>query len=182
MRINLFGGPGVGKTTLASSVFALLRRQGVPCEMVPEWIKQWAYEGRVQQGFDPFYAFARQLHSEEESLRHVGVTISDSPVYLQCMYADKNAPSIADDMWSIAHTYEQTYPSRNYYVTRDGDYEQSGRWESHADAVDMDLHIRSKLLLYKIPHKVVCRNDTELISQDLLNSLNPLPSLRQQYI
>jgi hypothetical protein len=174
MRINLFGGPGVGKTTLASSVFASLRKQGVQCALVTEWIKQWAYEGREQRGFDPFYAFARQLHSEEESLRHVGYTISDSPVYLQCMYADKNAADIAPDMWRIAHAYELAYPSLNYYVIRDGSYEQNGRWESEDEALEMDLHIRAKLVRWGVKHAVVSRDNAERICRDFLTLLNPL--------
>ena len=37
--INLFGGPGVGKSTLCASVFAKLKIMGIDCEMATEYAK-----------------------------------------------------------------------------------------------------------------------------------------------
>ena len=32
--VNLFGGPGTGKSTLCAAVFSELKRRGIDCEMV----------------------------------------------------------------------------------------------------------------------------------------------------
>ena len=42
--INLFGGPGVGKSTLCASVFARLKIMGVDCEMASEYVKDIIWE------------------------------------------------------------------------------------------------------------------------------------------
>ena len=46
LRVNFYGGPGVGKSTLAARVYAELNSAGaVSTELVREFIKTWAYEG-----------------------------------------------------------------------------------------------------------------------------------------
>lgn len=163
MRINLYGGPGTGKSTLAARVFAKLRQQGVSCALVTEWIKMWAYEGRIIRGFDQIFSFANQMHSEEESLRYAGMIITDSPLFLQCMYADKHAKIVSEDLWNIARSYESTYPSINFYVERSGAYEQQGRWENAEQALQMDAHIKDQLANWDIPVIVIQRDDVDVV-------------------
>lgn len=163
MRINLYGGPGTGKSTLAARVFVELRRQGISCALVTEWIKMWAYEGRVIQGFDQIFSFANQMHSEEESLRYAGMIITDSPLFLQCMYADKHAKIVASDLWNIARSYESMYPSISFYIERSGSYEQHGRWENEEQATQMDAYIKDRLVYWDIPVISIQRDDVDLI-------------------
>ena len=42
--INLFAGPGVGKSTTAARVFAELKLKGVNCEMALEFAKDKVWE------------------------------------------------------------------------------------------------------------------------------------------
>lgn len=167
MRINLFGGPGTGKSTLAARVFGRLRQQGVSCALVTEWIKMWAYEGRTIRGYDQVFSFANQLHSEEESLRYAGMIITDSPMFLQCMYADKHAKVVANDLWNIAANFEADYPSINFYIERSGPYEQHGRWENEEQALQMDAYIKAKLDARCLPITYVYRDDVETIMSKL---------------
>ena len=37
--INLIGGPGCGKSTIAAELFSRLKKMGVTCELVTEYIK-----------------------------------------------------------------------------------------------------------------------------------------------
>ena len=46
-RINIYGGPGVGKSTLAASIFAFMKKRGDNVELVQEFVKQFAYLGNV---------------------------------------------------------------------------------------------------------------------------------------
>lgn len=163
MRINLFGGPGVGKTTLAAQVFAELRRQKVVCSLVPEWIKTWAYQGRPIRGFDQVFSFSNQLHMEEEAIRYTNLIITDSPLFLQCMYSDKHAPIVSTYLWDIAITFESCYPSINFFVQRSGGYESHGRYESEVQALEMDDYIISQLKARNIPTNFVQRDDVKSI-------------------
>ena len=42
--INLIGGPCSGKSTIAAELFARLKKMGVHCELVSEYIKDRIYE------------------------------------------------------------------------------------------------------------------------------------------
>ena len=45
--INLYGGPGTGKSTTAAHVFALLKQRDVNAELVREYAKDIVWEGRT---------------------------------------------------------------------------------------------------------------------------------------
>ena len=42
--INLFGGPGCGKSTIAAELFAILKKQGYEVELVTEYAKDKVWE------------------------------------------------------------------------------------------------------------------------------------------
>ena len=42
--INLFGGPGVGKSTMCASIFSKLKILGFECEMATEYVKDIVFE------------------------------------------------------------------------------------------------------------------------------------------
>ena len=69
LHINFFGGPGVGKSTLAAQLFGYLKAKGFDVELAQEFIKTWAYQRRELRSFDYVYTFAKQLHAETFSSR-----------------------------------------------------------------------------------------------------------------
>ncbi len=91
LRINFYGGPGVGKSALAAKVYAELSRAGVVLvELVREFVKPWAYEGRKLDRFDQVYTFAQQLWAEHRLFKAgIQVVVTDSPPLLQCVYTAK---------------------------------------------------------------------------------------------
>ena len=57
--INLFGAPGSGKSVNASKIYAALKETGLDAELVTEYVKQWAWEGREHTSLDQFYFFCK---------------------------------------------------------------------------------------------------------------------------
>ena len=53
--INLFGGPGCGKSTTMARIFADLKIQGYNAEMVSEFAKDLVYEQRQETMKDELY-------------------------------------------------------------------------------------------------------------------------------
>ena len=53
--INLVGGPGSGKSTAMAGVFYNLKRLGVNCEMVTEYVKDKVWEESFKTIEDQFY-------------------------------------------------------------------------------------------------------------------------------
>ena len=44
MIINIFGGPGVGKSTVAADLFVIMKKEGYSVELVTEYAKELTYE------------------------------------------------------------------------------------------------------------------------------------------
>ena len=166
MRINFFGGPGVGKSTLAALTFGWLRARGESAELVQEWVKAWAYLGRQCRSFDEVFVLANQMHAEDQFFQAgVKLVVTDSPLYLQCVYALRRKMKVANDLWKIATRFEEAYPSINFIVDRDPDvaYEQAGRYENLNDAVAMDRLMTTCLRDWNIPVTHVKPSDLDSV-------------------
>jgi hypothetical protein len=147
MRINLFSGPGCGKSTLAAWLFSQLKvlRPEMQVEQVSEYIKGWAWEKRVPQSWDQFYIFGKQLHHEDKVLRHGVHVVTDSPLLLQIAYIERQGNEFVQECLSVAMKFDQRFPSMNIRLLRDVPYQQEGRYENLAQAQEMDERITTLL-------------------------------------
>jgi len=85
--INLFGGPGSGKSTMATSVFALLKMHDVNCEYVSEYAKDLVWEGKDRlMNTDPLYIFSKQHLRQRKLENKVEIVITDSPLLMSLVY------------------------------------------------------------------------------------------------
>ena len=146
-RINLYGGPGSGKSTNASMLFATCKsmvadqKLDATFELIQEEVKTWAYEGRRPIGFDQVKLFASQMNREELPLRNgVDFVISDSPLLLNLAYAKKNCSvGTYEGLRQIWAEFELQYPSFNIFLCRGNKpYVSNGRFETHDEAKKMD--------------------------------------------
>jgi hypothetical protein len=152
-RINLYAGPGCGKTTTCAGLFYFLKRAAVESrhdlkiEHIQEYIKSWSYMGRKPVGFAQTYVFAKQMHREEVPLTHgVDVVVTDSPLLLGCTYAKKYNNPGWQNLLNIEAEFEKAYPSLHIMLDRgDRPYVASGRYESEEKAREMDTQIEDML-------------------------------------
>lgn len=84
--INLFGSPGSGKSTTAAGLYYNLKIRDYHCEMVREYIKSWAWEGRKPNEYDQVYIFGKQAKYESLLYGKVDYIITDSPLVLSGFY------------------------------------------------------------------------------------------------
>jgi hypothetical protein len=155
MRINFFGGPGCGKSTIAAKIFSELKIRNYSIEIVHEYIKKWAYMKRVPQSFDQVYIFGQQLHAEDlvcqSGVQHL---VTDSPLYMQPFYARTYNVPIWNELMMIAKQYERIHPSLNIFLNRAVTYQQNGRYETPEVALDRDAKMREFLEQQCIPFVV----------------------------
>jgi predicted ATPase len=57
--INLYGGPGTGKSTTAAALFALMKREGYNVELVTEFAKDLVWTERNKELGDQIYIFGK---------------------------------------------------------------------------------------------------------------------------
>ena len=141
-RINILGGPGVGKSTMAARVFSDMKSSGWEIELVQEKIKEWVYDGIYPKSFDQFYIFAQQLHREDRILKSENtIIITDSPIFLTTSYAEHGKCTGSRQMIEIAREFERKYPSINVIIKRQFDYNKNARYHSEEEAREMDVYI-----------------------------------------
>lgn len=144
--INLFAGPGTGKSTCMAGIFSELKLRGVNCEMTPEYIKTKVWENSLDIRNDQIYVFAKQLHSVRTLLDKVDVIISDSPILLSLAYATNETEAFE----RLVIEEFSRYDSFNYFLVRHKKYNPSGRCQTEEQAKEKDDVIKDLLDRYNI--------------------------------
>jgi hypothetical protein len=167
-RICLYGGPGVGKSVLAAHLYADLK-----IELVREFVKDWAYEGRNPDAYDQVYLFAKQLQVEHR-LAKAGVKaiVTDSPLMLTCVYTDLLNLSLAGGLLDIVKHFELQHVTLNFFVCRKLPYNHSGRFQSKEEAIVLDTCIKRWLSGWDTNYHCVYPGDYGHILQTCWEFLN----------
>jgi len=153
--INLIGGPGCGKSTLAAELYARMKRNHMKVEMVREVAKEWAWEGKEITAFDQISIIGEQIKKESSLFNKVDYIITDSPVLLGSFYFDYNHDQrfmnkMVKDYYKFSESKGITFI--NFVLDRYEEYDPKGRFESEQDAIDIDTAI----LLYLAAEEYDC--------------------------
>jgi len=163
-RINFFGGPGVGKSTLASRLFTMWSQLGHSATLIPEIVKQLVYARTPPQGWDYTLTFAQQLYAEYTPLNYgVQRIVTDSPLLLQVIYAQHHGCTVANPLARICDQFEEEYPSVNFLIERHFPFQTEGRFQAtEGEAIEMDGIIEALMKCYCIPYTRINPNITDL--------------------
>lgn len=146
--VNLLGGAGAGKSTTAALVFGQLKKKGINCELVTEYAKEVVYEENMKRLQNQLYIFSKQYYSMDMIRDKVNVIITDSPLLLSMHYnrnfSDSNFLRVPDEIFDklVLYCYT-TFDNLNFYIERNHEYKQEGRYQDEARAKQEDAIIRS---------------------------------------
>lgn len=163
--VNLFAGPGTGKSTTAAALFAELKYQDRDVELVREFAKDLVWQQRQRDMRIPGFILGEQIYRMETVAPQVEMVITDSPLLLTRVYD----PSPA--LGQLALDVHNRYDNLNVFLKRVKAYNPNGRNETEEQARGKDAEIFSMLESLKIPfvHMSATRNAVfgivELIKQ-----------------
>ena len=146
--ISTYAGPGAGKSTSAAYLYAKLKQEGVNAELVREYVKDWAWEGRTIGQFDQILFLGKQAHRETMLFGKVDVIVTDCPVWLIAFYAEKHSsPFIHQGAEALVRAYyEQVridgHRHIHIWVNRSKPYNPDGRYQDEAAAKQLDADLR----------------------------------------
>ena len=158
--INLFGGPGTGKSTTAAGVFHALKLLGVNAELVQEYAKDKAWEFEQFKGSEtPLvfqcqeYLFAHQMFRMRRLVGSADVIVTDAPILMGLAYMSPSfdLPSLKNVI-SEAHCL---FDNRNFFLLREKEYNPRGRIQSEDQAKMMDVKIRNMLDTHLVDYETV---------------------------
>lgn len=169
--INLYGGPGCGKSTISSGLFYRMKSEGYNVEYVSEYAKDLTYEERygiLQQ--DQLYILAKQHRKVFRLKDKVDYVISDSPLLLPYVYYELYSDTQIYDRESFTNlviSIYDLYPNLNILLYRNDkyDYARYGRTQSLEDSKKIDKEIKEIL-------SRVCKNFTAMLSDE--NTINKI--------
>lgn len=139
--VNLFSGPGGGKSTCAAGMFYFLKMRGINCELVTEFAKELTYDEIWNTYLDrQEVIFAEQNQRLHRLRKHVDVAITDSPLLLSYVYPKMNQQLRGVGEWKAFPEFKKfvvaqinTYENVNFLLSRNEKI-----FQSHGREHDLD--------------------------------------------
>ena len=160
--INLFAGPGAGKSTTAAEVFVALKKKGIKVELVREFAKELEYRGTLDITDQSEISHVQYIR-QSSPLRQVEYIITDGPLILGNIYGGNNWSE--DERERLLDNFG-SFNNINYFIQRTKEYEDYGRSQTKAESLVLDSRIQCMLDMNKISYKVLT---TDEIVKDILD-------------
>lgn len=160
--INLFGGPGTGKSTLAAALFASMKQEGLNVELVREYVKGWAWLDRKPTAGDQLYLLGKQTQAEYKLYGKVDYIITDSPFLLSPMYEQHyfNRDTTKDAALKFKALAEESgVKYYNFLLSREKEYNPKGRYETEDQAKLVDQMIETNLKTFNLKFSYLLGDD-----------------------
>ena len=173
--INLFGGPGCGKSTTMARLFADLKTRGYNVEMVSEFAKDLVYEQRQETMKDELYIFAKQHHRLFRVYDKVDIVVTDRPLLLTNIYAELYLPDddFKRDLKRLVRTTFDNFNNLNIVLNREGiEYKTEGRLQDLEQSKEIDDLTLKELLMARQSYRMRHTNNYEGILDTVLSYLN----------
>lgn len=168
--IELISGPNTGKSTLAHSLFAKLKKIGYNVEFVSEYAKELLFQESTVIKYQ-MQVFSEQLWRLRTMEEKADIIVTDTSLLLGLIYSKEKNPHFESLMlWE-----HKQYKNLTYFLER-GDlvYQPHGRFETEEQAKEVDEIIINMLNSNSVDYKSIKRKGAKkTIILDIENVLKP---------
>lgn len=156
--IGIMGGPGVGKTTIASEVFSILKRRHLNVEKVDEFAKQLVYQKSYDLLKNQIYIFGMQQSMFYMLRNDIDLVVTDAPLLANVIYSDYYCGE--DPLFNELVVREmKKFEHQIFVIQRETVYQEVGRYQKEDEAKKIDKAIIRTLERYEIPYRMVSINN-----------------------
>ena len=174
--INLFGGPGIGKSSISAGLTYRLKRNHISCDNPYEFPKLLAWDENHSAIRDQLFVLANQHRGIVKSYGKVDFIILDSPIILSLTYksyyksTQYPATLYGETFDKLLLEIHNQYNNINIVLERgEGIHNNNERYQDLKQSVELDTVIEESLKRHELPyHKIKVDDDT------LTNILNLL--------
>lgn len=149
--INIYGGPGCGKSTVAAGLFYELKYLGFECELTGEYAKDRTWDDNPEVLNNQPFIFGQQLHRIWRLNNKVQFIICDSPILLSIIYSKEKSELFEE---FVVEQYNK-YNNINFILDRTVRYDPIGRNENEEEALLLDNDLLFILKKYNIDYTFV---------------------------
>ena len=168
--INLIGGPCSGKSTIAAELFARLKKMGVHCELVSEYIKDRIYEENKTMPNNQIAIFGMEHYNISTKLGKVDVIVHDGSFLNNIIYKVGENKEF-DDL--IISEYKK-FTNLDFFIKRGNiEFEDYGRIHNLKQSKELDKIIKETYERYELSYiEVEARDAVDKMIPIILKKLN----------
>lgn len=166
LNINLFAGPGTGKSTVSAGLFYQMKVNGKSVELVQEYAKDLVYDENYNKLGNQLHVLAEQSDRLKRLIGKVNYVVHDSPFIMGLAYLDTDKHTPKPELKKLALEMFNSYSNLNIFLIRDEGigYQTEGRNQTFKEAKLKDKEIMSLLDELGISyHKILVTEANELV-------------------
>lgn len=164
--INLFCGPGGGKSSIASGLLYELKKKHITCDAPYEFPKLLAWDENYSAIKDQLYVIANQHRGIVKSWGKVDYIIMDSPILLsltyRLFYDNLEYPSYlyGESFDKMILNIHSNYDNINIFLERNiGIHNEKERFHNLEKSIELDHVIKKTLNLNNITYNSIKVNE-----------------------
>tara|TARA_R110000744_G_scaffold260923_2_gene375810 strand:+ start:2066 stop:2623 length:558 start_codon:yes stop_codon:yes gene_type:complete len=155
--INLFGGPGIGKSTQAAGLHYIMKKNGMSVELTSEFAKIMSWEKNHSAVNDQLYITANQHRNISRVYGQVDYLIVDSPLLNGLIYKNRYQGTLyptklyGEPFDTFLLDLFSQYDNTNILLSRnDSVFQKEGRFQDLEGSKEIDTFIKNLLVTQDI--------------------------------